>query len=112
MSDMSDRFKLVQPEDSLDAVGAKHLHREILDSIEGGVEAVLLDLQNITSIDSSGIVALVAISKAVKAAKGQLFLCSLSNQVKIIFELSGMERVFKVYSDRQDFESRYMMNVK
>jgi anti-anti-sigma factor len=109
---MSEHFKLVQPIGILDSVSANNLRREIIDLIEHGVEIILLDLQNITSIDSSGIVALINTLKVVNAAQGQLFLCSLSKQVKMIFELSRMERMFQVYRDRQDFETRYAMNLK
>ena len=109
---MSDHFKLVQPIGILDSVSANNLRREIIDLIEHGVEIILLDLQNITSIDSSGIVALINTLKVVNAAKGELFLCSLSNQVKMIFELSRMERVFQIYRDRQDFETRYAIDLK
>ncbi len=58
-------------------------------------------------MNSSGMGALVATLKAVKAEGGELALCSLSDQVRIIFELSRMNHIFQVFSDRQEFEAKH-----
>ncbi|MDJ0567999.1 MAG: STAS domain-containing protein [Pleurocapsa sp. MO_192.B19] len=104
---MTNGFKIIQPEGILDSVHTNNLRREILDLIDSGVKIVLVDLQDISFMNSSGMGALVATLKAVKASEGQLALCSLSDQVRIIFELSRMDRIFQVYSDRQEFKAQY-----
>jgi anti-sigma B factor antagonist len=48
-------------------------------------------------MNSSGLGALVSILKAVRSAGAELFLCSLSEQVKMIFQLTKMDRVFKIF---------------
>ena len=105
-------FKSIQPEGILDSVHANNLRREILDLINSGEKIILLNLQDITFMNSSDMGALVATLKAVKAAGGELALCSLSDQVRIIFELSRMDRIFQVYSDRQEFEAKYAVTAK
>jgi len=108
---MTDTVRAIQPEGILDSVNSNSLRREIIDTIDRGVKTVLLDLQDITFMNSSGMGALVATLKAVKAAGGQLALCSLSDQVRIIFELSRMDRIFQVYQDRQEFEEKNSVKV-
>lgn len=107
---MINNFKTIKPEGILDSVHANNLRREILDLVDSGVEIVLVNLQGITFMNSSGMGALVATLKAVKAEGGQLALCSLSDQVRIIFELSRMDRIFQVFSDRQEFEAKYSVS--
>ncbi|WP_019505076.1 STAS domain-containing protein [Pleurocapsa sp. PCC 7319] len=107
---MTTNFKIIQPEGILDSVNTNDLRREILDLINSGVKIVLVNLQDITFMNSSGMGALVATLKAVKAAGGELALCSLSDQVRIIFELSRMDRIFQVYGDRQEFEAKYTVS--
>ena len=109
---MAKSLKIIQPQGILDSVHANDLRREVLDTIDSGVKVILVNLQDITFMNSSGMGALVATLKAVKAAGGQLALCSLSDQVKIIFELSRMERIFQVYRDRQEFEAKYKIEAK
>lgn len=108
---MTNIVRAIQPEGILDSVNSNSLRREIMDTIDSGVKTILLDLQNITFMNSSGMGALVATLKAVKAAGGQLALCSLSDQVRIIFELSRMDRIFQVYQDRQEFEAEHRVKV-
>lgn len=109
---MTNIFEVIQPKGILDSVNTNNLRRDILDKINGEVKVILLDLQNITFMNSSGLGALVATLKAVKAEGGELALCSLSDQVRIIFELSKMERIFQVFEDVKEFEAKHSVNAK
>ena len=104
---MSNNFHIIQPQGILDSVHANSLRRDIIDLTENGVKLILIDLQDITFMNSSGMGALVATLKTVKAAGGELALCSLTEQVQIIFELSKMNRIFQVFEDRKAFEAKY-----
>lgn len=101
---MSKDLRVVKPEGILDSVRALELRREVMDLIAAGATSILVDLQLVTFMNSSGMGALVATLKAVKAEGAELALCSLGDQVKIIFELSRMDRIFKVYRDRSECE--------
>ena len=109
---MTNIFEVIQPQGILDSVNTNNLRRDILDTIDGEVKVILLDLQNITFMNSSGLGALVATLKAVKSKGGELALCSLSDQVRMIFELSRMERIFQVFEDSQQFEAKYSVNAQ
>ncbi|TVR14531.1 MAG: anti-sigma factor antagonist [Phormidium sp. GEM2.Bin31] len=99
-----DEIKIVQPDGLLDGVKAGEVRREIGECLETGAKVILLDLKDVTFIDSSGLGALVSALKTVRAADAKMFVCSISDQVKILFELTSMNRVFKIFSDRQEFE--------
>ncbi|EDX74317.1 hypothetical protein MC7420_3841 [Coleofasciculus chthonoplastes PCC 7420] len=101
---MSTTIKIVQPTGILDGVSVNQLRREVNDVVESGANIVLVDFQDVTFMNSTGLGALVATLKTVQAAGGQLFICSLCDQVKMIFELTKMNRVFKSFANREDFE--------
>lgn len=105
---MTTNFKIIQPEGILDSINANNLRREVLDVINSDIKVILVNLENISFMNSSGLGALVATLKSVKAAGGELALCSLNEQLRIIFELSKMERIFKVFQDQQEFEVKYL----
>ena len=109
---MTKIFEVIQPKGILDSVNTNNLRRDILDTIDGEVKVILLDLQDITFMNSSGLGALVATLKAVKAEGAELALCSLSDQVRIIFELSRMERIFQVFEDVKEFEAKHSVNAQ
>ena len=101
---MSLVVKVVQPSGILEGTKAGPLRQEISDLIESGTELVLIDFKDVTFMDSSGLGALVLALKTVRAAGGKLYLCSINEQVKMLFELTSMDRVFEIFPDRSAFE--------
>lgn len=107
---MTDKtFEVINPSGILDGVSAKELRSQIVDLLEQKKPSnILLDLQNVTFMDSAGLGALVSILKTVRFSGAEFCLCSLSEQVKIIFDLTKMEKVFKIFESRQDFEDKML----
>jgi len=103
---MNSSMKVIQPSGILDGVAVNGLRREITDIVEGGTNIVLVDFQDVTFMNSSGLGALVSTLRVVRSAGAELFLCSLSEQVRIIFELTKMDRVFKMFNSRNEFEEK------
>lgn len=105
---MSLAIRTLQPSGILDGNNANDLRNQVMDLIRNGTSVVLIDFQDVTFMNSSGIGALVATLKAVRDAGSQLFICSLSDQVKIIFSLTKMDRIFKPFENRQEFEQKFV----
>jgi anti-anti-sigma factor len=57
-------------------------------------------------MDSSGLGALVLSLKTVRSAGAKLFLCSINDQIKMLFELTSMDRVFEIFSSREELEQK------
>ncbi|MDP8935576.1 MAG: STAS domain-containing protein [Cyanobacteriota bacterium] len=103
---MNSSMKVIKPSGILDGVAVNGLRREITDIVEGGTNIVLVDFQDVTFMNSSGLGALVSTLRVVRSAGAELFLCSLSEQVRMIFELTKMDRVFKMFNSRNEFEEK------
>ncbi len=95
--------KVVQPSGILDTVSGNQLRHDISEIVATGADIVLIDLQDVKFIDSSGLGALVSALKMVRAIEGKLFVCSINEQIRIVFELTGMDQFFKNFADRDDF---------
>jgi anti-sigma B factor antagonist len=102
---MSPVVKVVQPSGILDGTKAGHFRQEISNLMDSNVDIVLIDFQDVTFMDSSGLGALVLALKTVRAAGGKLFICSVNEQIKMLFELTSMDRVFEIFPSREDFET-------
>ena len=100
---MSSVVKVIQPSGILDGISANQLRREISDSVENGADMILVDFQDITFMNSTGIGALVSTLRTVRSAGSELFICSLNEQVQMIFKLTKMDRVFKPFTNRDEF---------
>lgn len=105
---MSSVVKVIQPCGILDGISANQLRREISDAVENGADMILVDFQDITFMNSTGIGALVSTLRTVRSAGSELFICSLNEQVQMIFKLTKMDRVFKPFTNRDEFERKIM----
>ncbi|KGF73834.1 hypothetical protein DO97_10615 [Neosynechococcus sphagnicola sy1] len=104
---MSHHIKIVQPSGILDSSKANQLRRDIGDIVASGVDTVLMDLREVPFMDSSGLGALVSALKTIRAAGGELYICSITDQVKMLFEMTRMDRVFTILSDQEEFKAKF-----
>jgi anti-anti-sigma factor len=100
---MNSTVKVVHPSGILDSTQASELRRQIAHLLESGAGLVLIDLQDVKFIDSSGLGGLAMAFKTVKTAGGRLCLCCVGEQPRMLFELTGMEQVFEIFSTREEF---------
>jgi anti-anti-sigma factor len=82
---MSSAIKVMQPSGILDGNQASQFRQEIAEAVQGGSEVIIVDFQDVTFMDSSGLGALVLSLKTVRSAGAKLFLCSINDQIKMLF---------------------------
>ena len=87
--------------DSLDAGNAKAFRKAVALIIEER-SRIVLDLSAVSFVDSSGLGALIACQRLMNTRAGELRLCSISENVRALFELMRMQRVFKVFDSREE----------
>ncbi|MEA5569775.1 STAS domain-containing protein [Calothrix sp. UHCC 0171] len=108
---MTEQVKIFQPSGSLDATKSQAFRQEVTAFVDNGTKIVLIDLKNVTFMDSSGLGALVLAFKTLRAANSKLVLCSINEQIRILFELTGMDKVFEIFTDRHEFEKSLMTKI-
>ena len=84
-------------EERLDAHNSDELKVEMNRLFESGTKNLLVDLKEVRFIDSSGLGVLVSGYKNASMHQGSIKLCSLQTQVKSMFELTRLKRVFDIY---------------
>lgn len=99
------KYEVVRPTGILDGTQAIQLRQQISEKLDKKTDIVLIDLQEVTFIDSSGLGALVSALKMVRTRGGKLYVCSINDQVRMLFELTSMDRVFKIYKDEYTFKN-------
>lgn len=104
---MSSNVQVLQPQGILDGTKASQFRQEISNLVDQGAKTILIDFKDVSFMDSSGLGALVLALKTVRAAGSKLMVCSINEQIKILFELTSMDRVFEIFDSREDFENQY-----
>ncbi len=84
-------------EERLDAHNSGDLKAQMLKLFEEGKADLVLDLQTVKFVDSSGLGAMVSGFKNASSRNGSLKLSGLQLQVKSMFELTRLHRVFEIF---------------
>ena len=82
----------------LDLVSSSALKDVIHQRLADGHLQMVLDMERIDFINSSGLGALISGLRDVRLARGRLALAALSPYVDEIFEITSLKRVFDCYS--------------
>ena len=80
---------------------ATQFKQEVISYMERGNHTIVLDLSQVSFIDSCGLGALIASLKAV-GSDGQLVICGLQDAVAGIFKLTRMDRVIRLFASSHD----------
>jgi anti-sigma B factor antagonist len=96
-------LKVLQPTGVLDGTQTSQFRGELDDVVGTGAKLILIDLKDVTFMDSSGLAALVTAFKTVRSSGGKLCVCSVNQQIKMLFELTSMDRVFEIFADQDEF---------
>lgn len=89
-------------EERLDAHNSGELKTRMLGLFEEGKINIVIDLADVRFVDSSGLGALVSGYKNASARNGNLKLSSLQPQVKSMFELTRLHRVFEIFPGSEE----------
>lgn len=95
-------------EDRLDANNSEELKAELKQFFENGTKDLVIDLKEVLFIDSSGLGVLVSGYKNAASQHGTLKLSNLQSQVKSMFELTRLHRVFDIFTTVDDALQSYI----
>jgi len=88
----------------LDASVAPELKTIVGDVVGKGTSRIIIDLDSVQFMDSSGLGAVISSFK-LTGQKGEFVICNMNDSVKQIFTLTHMDRLFEIYpSVNEGFE--------
>ncbi|WP_181350001.1 anti-sigma F factor antagonist [Thalassobacillus sp. CUG 92003] len=94
---------LVRLDGELDHHEANHLRSEWQQILQQQpIEHVILNLEKLYFMDSSGLGVILGRYKEMQKSSGEMVICSISPEVKRLFDLSGMFKIMKLV-DNESF---------
>ena len=89
------------PVEELDASNSGEFKRDIAPLLQSQ-KRLVLDLSQLRFVDSSGLGAMLSCLRQLSGKGGDLKLCSMSRQVRALFELVRMHRIFDIYGTKEE----------
>ncbi|MBI5645971.1 MAG: STAS domain-containing protein [Ignavibacteriae bacterium] len=88
------------------------LKQKAKDFLDQGNKKLILDLSNVTYLNSSGIGAVVSIHTAYAKAAGKVKVCGLDKGVKNVFVITSLTRVIDVEETRDDALKNFEVEIQ
>jgi anti-sigma B factor antagonist len=94
---LDDRTVLVQLEGRLDMASAPGLRPPLQEAISSGHNRVVLDLEGVEFMDSSGLGQVISGLKVARQAGGDLRLARVPEQVRMVLQITTLDRILQPY---------------
>jgi anti-sigma B factor antagonist len=93
------------PQGYLNAANASEFQSQLINAVTSEQNsALLVDMSQVESLDSAGLMALVATLRLAQKLSKRFTLCSVSAPIRIVFELTQLDRVFEIFENAAAFE--------
>ena len=89
---------IVAPTGRLDVAGAPALKEAIGEAVRKGPAKVVIDMVGVSFVDSTGLGSVIAALKQIRNSQGELRLAAPNQQVRVVLELTTLDRVFPYYA--------------
>jgi anti-sigma B factor antagonist len=89
---------VLAPSGRLDVGGAPALKEAVSEAMKNGQPRLVIDMEGVTFVDSSGLGSVVSALKQVRTSKGDLRLAAPNQQVRVVLELTTLDRVFPYFA--------------
>lgn len=91
---------VLSPTGDIDLARSPSMRSQVSDAMKRGPKRVVIDLSGVPYMDSSGVATLVEALQSARKCGSKLYLCGLTPRVKSILEISRLDTVFTIVTDR------------
>src|SRR2546429_6839331 len=115
MSSPTPRRRRLEVEDIGDVTVVNFVDKKILD--EGNIQIIgeqlfslvddlgrrkiLLNFQNVEFLSSAALGKLITLNRKLQSVEGRLVMCSIAKEIREVFEITKLDKLFKIYNEEQ-----------
>ena len=95
-------FEIIEVGGEIDVYTAPKLREAIVAAVDAGHTKLIIDVQKVEFLDSTGLGVLVGALKRVRADGGSLDIVCTQERILKIFEITGLDKVFGLHTSIED----------
>nr|WP_203427701.1 STAS domain-containing protein [Rippkaea orientalis] len=97
---------ILEPSGYITAANVENFQRELTQAVISCEQSsFLINMRSVEFLDSAGLMALVSVFSLAKSLGKRFSLCSLVPSVRMIFELTQLDKAFEIFEDRRQYEA-------
>ena len=105
-----EKVKLLALEGRFDNYTAPQIRDLILSVAKSDAAQLVVDLKGVTFVDSTALATLVQAMKWCRQQGGDLRLCNLRPEVRMIFELTRLDKAFEIFPARRQATAAFALD--
>ena len=90
-------FTVLAVKGEVDVYTAPRLREKLVELVSQGKHQIIVDLEGVDFLDSTGLGVLVGGLKRLRSHDGDLYLVSTQQRILKVFEITGFTKVFAIY---------------
>ncbi len=102
ISPSNSNVKILRLAGRFDTPNVNPVQARIDEAVETEPAYLVVNLQDVGFVDSTGLATLVAGMKRSREKKGDLRLCGLQQPVRMIFELTRLDKAFEIFNSEEE----------
>ena len=91
------KHKIISLKGELDLYKTGKLKRELLEVIGDTAESLIIDMTDLSYMDSSGIALMAFLQKSVKSKSGSFAFVNINDEIMNVLKLAALDNFFKIY---------------
>jgi anti-sigma B factor antagonist len=91
---------ILEPVGRIDTNTASEFESKIVEVMDNGASRFVVDLKEIDYISSAGLRVFLMAIKKLKSMDGSFIICSMSDHIKEVFDISGFTPIFTITADQ------------
>ena len=95
-------YWVIKLKGEVDIYTAPRLREAIAEAVDEGHYKIVVDLEDIDFLDSTGLGVLVGGLKRVKPFEGEMAILCAQEKILRVFKITGLIKVFRIYSDESE----------
>ncbi|MFH1655101.1 MAG: STAS domain-containing protein [Candidatus Omnitrophota bacterium] len=93
---------ILEVEGDIDLNSSPTMREKFDELIKNNISKIIINFQDVSYIDSSGLATVIEMLQRLKKSQGQLRLSNLSEKLKNLFEITKIDKLFQMYSSEED----------
>lgn len=99
---VNDKTSIIEVQGEIDVYTASWVKDAVNEAMEKGHYFIIINLEKVRYIDSTGLGVLIGALKRAKEHKGGISLICTNPQIKKIFSITGLAKIFSIYKTEEE----------
>ena len=102
MTEWQEGVLLIRVSGRIDGSNAAAFDRAVIDALETDDRTVLMDLENLSYINSAGLRTFAKVARRLRRGAGELALCAMRDEARKVFVIAGFDKIIPIYPTRAE----------